>query len=130
MAIILCPGCKEQVSDRATKCVHCGMVLLNECGSELEEGTAVCSNCGCPFDTVRNIRKYQRVGKKSDDNPMCGSLSAKGDTGVIFLFSWKVFWKITVNQSCLCGTTEATGKVVSYFICVGAGKGNYGGKIT
>lgn len=70
MAIILCPGCKEQVSDRATKCVHCGMVLLNEekkkceeCGSELEEGTAVCSNCGCPVDTFENSDNEEKAQK-------------------------------------------------------------------
>lgn len=71
MAIILCPGCKEQVSDRATKCVHCGMVLLNEekkkceeCGAELEEKATVCSNCGCPveiFENNDNEEKAQKV---------------------------------------------------------------------
>ena len=45
MAMITCPNCGEQVSDKAKKCVNCGMVLIqeekklcSECGAELEAG--------------------------------------------------------------------------------------------
>lgn len=57
MAMIICPHCGEQVSDKAKKCVHCGEVLIQEekkhcteCGAELEEGMTECPNCGCPID--------------------------------------------------------------------------------
>ena len=55
MAIIVCPQCGEQVSEKAKKCVHCGAILIPEekkhcieCGVELEEGMTECPNCGCP----------------------------------------------------------------------------------
>ncbi|MCM1111645.1 MAG: zinc ribbon domain-containing protein [Muribaculum sp.] len=60
MAIIECPCCKGQISDRAQRCVHCGTVFLPkelytericaECGAALASGTTVCPQCGCPAD--------------------------------------------------------------------------------
>lgn len=57
MAMIVCPQCGEQVSEKAKKCVHCGAILIpeekkhcTECGAELEEGMTECPNCGCPVD--------------------------------------------------------------------------------
>ncbi|MGN1166865.1 MAG: zinc-ribbon domain-containing protein [Lachnospiraceae bacterium] len=59
MAMTKCPNCGEQVSDKAKKCVHCGMVLLpeekkycQECGAELDEDAEICSKCGCPVENV------------------------------------------------------------------------------
>lgn len=49
MAIIECPNCRGQISDRARKCVHCGTVFISEekkfcaeCGAELEDGSVMC----------------------------------------------------------------------------------------
>ena len=57
MAMIICPNCGAQVSDRAKRCVHCGTMLIQvekricaECGAQLEEGVTECPNCGCPVD--------------------------------------------------------------------------------
>ena len=56
MAMITCPNCGEQISDKAKSCVHCGASLqpeekrvCEECGTELEEGMEVCPVCGCPI---------------------------------------------------------------------------------
>lgn len=58
MAMIVCPHCGEQISEKAKKCVHCGEILIPEekkhcaeCGAELEEGMTECTNCGCPVET-------------------------------------------------------------------------------
>lgn len=55
MAMITCPNCGEQISDKAKSCVHCGVSLqpeekrvCEECGTELEEGMEICPVCGCP----------------------------------------------------------------------------------
>ena len=77
MAMITCPNCGEQVSDKAKKCVHCGTVLIQEekkrcaeCGAELEEGTKECPNCGCPVeeinasDTQEKPQKVEVTGVK------------------------------------------------------------------
>lgn len=65
MAMIVCPQCGEQVSEKAKKCVHCGAILIpeekkhcTECGAELEEGMTECPNCGCPVDDT--------IGHKED----------------------------------------------------------------
>ena len=62
MAMISCPSCGGQVSDKAKKCVHCGMVLIPEekrycpeCGAELEEGAVLCEKCGCPAEEMKDV---------------------------------------------------------------------------
>lgn len=61
MAMMECPNCGEQVSDKAKKCVYCGTILIpeekrycHECGTELEDGMDVCHKCGCPIENVEN----------------------------------------------------------------------------
>ena len=68
MAMIVCPQCGEQVSEKAKKCVHCGAILIpeekkrcTECGAELEEGMTECPNCGCPVDDT--------LWQKEDEKP-------------------------------------------------------------
>lgn len=68
MAMIACPHCGEQVSEKAKKCVHCGAILIPEekkycaeCGAELEDGMTECPNCGCPVDDT--------LGQEIDEKP-------------------------------------------------------------
>ena len=56
MAMITCPNCGEQISDKAKSCVHCGeslhsqeKMVCGECGTELKEGMDICPTCGCPI---------------------------------------------------------------------------------
>lgn len=70
MARIACPNCGDQVSDRAKKCVHCGIVLIQEekkrcaeCGAELEEKATECLKCGCPVDEM-NVADVQEKPQK------------------------------------------------------------------
>lgn len=82
LSMIVCPYCRNQISDKAKKCVHCGAVfipedkmLCAECGAELQEGSAICSVCGCPveagagtkgFGLVRQaVAMRANVGRKS-----------------------------------------------------------------
>lgn len=64
MAMITCPNCGEQISDKAKSCVHCGVSLLpeekvicEECGAELEEGIEICPSCGCPVTLSEDSSK-------------------------------------------------------------------------
>ena len=68
MAMIVCPHCGEQISEKAKKCVHCGVIFTpeekkycTECGAKLEEGMTECPNCGCPVDDMQ--------GWKTDEKP-------------------------------------------------------------
>lgn len=69
MAMIECPNCGGEVSDKAKKCVHCGSDLVPnekkcclECGAELAEEDTICSKCGCPVvDMSKNDNLPQQV---------------------------------------------------------------------
>ncbi len=59
MAMIKCPECGQEISDKAKKCVHCGKILINdtpvtrvciECGEENPIDATECIHCGCPFE--------------------------------------------------------------------------------
>ena len=48
MAMIQCPSCKKQISDKISKCPHCGYTLAPEvkqicvkCGAELEDDATI-----------------------------------------------------------------------------------------
>ena len=55
MALIHCPECGKEISDKAEKCIHCGHVMkeqpkiiCEDCGNEIPEGAETCPVCGCP----------------------------------------------------------------------------------
>ena len=62
MALIKCPECGKEISDKAIVCPQCGKtvacvdpapeeakpVICEECGAEIPEGAAACPNCGNP----------------------------------------------------------------------------------
>lgn len=61
MAMIQCPECGQEISDKAKKCIHCGKVFVeektvdveikcSECGAVLAETDEICPNCGCPVE--------------------------------------------------------------------------------
>ncbi len=63
MALINCPNCNKEVSDKAKVCVECGYQLIDdvstekmvncpECGASTEGMEGICSNCGYPLNTV------------------------------------------------------------------------------
>lgn len=61
MALINCPECGKQISDKAEKCPKCGKKLnenkkiCSECGTELNEDEKVCHNCGYPVESKNDI---------------------------------------------------------------------------
>ena len=57
MAMITCPECRKEISDKSKKCIHCGKILeeevvpkkfCSECGKEVEIDAIECPYCGCP----------------------------------------------------------------------------------
>lgn len=61
MALIACPNCGKNVSDKAATCPGCGLdlcpekeqvintiVICQECGVEYDKELVSCPNCGCP----------------------------------------------------------------------------------
>ncbi len=76
MSMIKCPGCGQEVSDQAEKCVHCGAALkemkkeetgtreskCTECGRELSEADQICPSCGCPVERKKKV--LLKINKK------------------------------------------------------------------
>lgn len=80
MAMIPCPDCGQEISDKAKKCIHCGKVLIEEvkpqkfcaeCGKEIPIEAEACPFCGCPVEpekpenpAVAEISKTVKKNKK------------------------------------------------------------------
>ncbi|MCL2004049.1 MAG: zinc ribbon domain-containing protein [Oscillospiraceae bacterium] len=54
MALIQCPECTKEVSDKAPACIGCGYPLkaekCYECGNDISNGDIICPKCGAPLD--------------------------------------------------------------------------------
>ncbi|MDY6072291.1 MAG: zinc ribbon domain-containing protein [Bacilli bacterium] len=68
MAMMNCPKCNEEISNKATKCVHCGfslveekMITCSECGKEISSKKKICPNCGCPVVEKEKNDDTQKV---------------------------------------------------------------------
>ena len=53
MALIKCSQCGQEISDKASKCIHCGAPILKlqtceECGNKYSAQDKLCPSCGCP----------------------------------------------------------------------------------
>lgn len=67
MAMIKCPECGQEISDKAKKCVHCGKVLIedkpatkvcSDCGKENPIDATECVHCGCPFEEEKKDEQF------------------------------------------------------------------------
>lgn len=72
MALINCPQCGAQVSDKAEKCPSCGFVLIEkepilckECGTELQNGDTICPKCGCPVENDKDKNETVKANTSS-----------------------------------------------------------------
>lgn len=71
MALIKCPNCGTDVSDKAKQCPNCGetlqtqkvVKLCEECGYELDDNTTICPKCGCPVPESEEQKKTRKKKK-------------------------------------------------------------------
>lgn len=75
MALIKCPTCGKEVSDKAMECPFCSVKLKElpkpicvECGFELEEGIKICPKCGCPVEEENGKIDITKENVKQKDN--------------------------------------------------------------
>lgn len=72
MAMINCPECGQEISDKAQKCIYCGKVLVEEvapkkfcrdCGKEVDIDAIECPYCGCPINEDEKEIEEQKAKK-------------------------------------------------------------------
>ena len=58
MALINCPECGKEISDKAKICPNCGTAISNIfcrfCGEKIEEDTVICPHCGKQVKELNN----------------------------------------------------------------------------
>ncbi len=76
MALIKCPNCNKEISDKAKVCVGCGHRFVDdvntekrtincpECGVAVDRLTDICSNCGYPLNSLE-IKADEKQKSKS-----------------------------------------------------------------
>lgn len=78
MALIKCPECGNEVSDKAAVCPNCGVAISTidtntvaqnvnpeicpECGNEIDPNTRICGNCG--YNPINILNKKKQNKKK------------------------------------------------------------------
>lgn len=71
MALIKCPECGKEVSDKAEKCLNCSYPIKNmprlrkcpECQNIVEEKYEVCPCCGYPFEKETALNTKKKIKK-------------------------------------------------------------------
>lgn len=78
MALIKCPECGQQVSDKAKSCIHCGFPI-EEHVEKIEENKTTCQNCGsnninprgwcnCCGEKIVTQQNYVSIDQKVENN--------------------------------------------------------------
>lgn len=105
MALISCPECGKEISDKAEKCIYCGKVfeerivdppklICSECGVELEAGMTICDKCGCPIQS--EDEKEKEIENKTKE--ICKRRNVK-IVGVIALAMVGIILGLNFNKS-------------------------------
>lgn len=77
MALINCPECGGQISEKAVECIHCGKILkkqtvverkCKECGGVISDDDIVCPQCGCPTEYNDEPQKVEVTNVKLEVN--------------------------------------------------------------
>lgn len=91
MAMIKCPECGQDISDKAQKCVNCGHPLEHienktkkcpECGKDIDNNAVECPFCGCPIE--ENIRENNISYNKNKKKPY-GKIMAIGAAIIVII---------------------------------------------
>ena len=70
MALLPCPECKNDISEKAESCPHCGAKwagVCPECKHFRAQSAATCEKCGFPFSSATKIKdKARNIAVASD----------------------------------------------------------------
>lgn len=72
MALIKCPECGKEISDKSSTCIHCGYPIQNEAKQylQIESEAAICPECGSALPTSTDFLLEKYLEEPCDK---CGS---------------------------------------------------------
>lgn len=140
MALIKCPKCGQEISDKAKKCIHCGNVLTDEtavidkikcsnCGNSISDDDHLvwkCTSCNKAFKvSLLKLKKMylqkskpEYAGKMLLKCPTCGNWMDDGNE--------KIAYKCPVCENVMTGNLKYFGEekqaVSNMIICPECGK--------
>lgn len=140
MALIKCPKCGQEISDKAKKCIHCGNVLTDEtevldkikcsnCGNSISDDDHLvwkCTSCNKAFKvSLSKLRKMciqknkpEYVGRMLLKCPICGMGMDDGNE--------KIAYKCPVCENVMTGNlkcfAEEKKAVNNTILCLECGK--------
>ncbi len=96
MALINCPECGKEISDKAQVCPNCGVPLDNyvivcpDCGQEISNKANACPNCGRPISD--NKITVNTVPGSKDTNAGKNTANLFFALAILAAFIWVICW--------------------------------------
>lgn len=115
MALIRCPECGQEISDRAPQCVHCGVrfTVCPECGEAYVADLAACPSCGyataveekdaetdeAQYEGELNVKALHEEWKPESKEALLGKIASWTHLGMVaFTLLLLVVMAFTVRQ--------------------------------
>lgn len=130
MALIKCPECGKEISDKAISCPNCGMPFpakkyCKYCGGQIDENCVICPNCGKQVECLVSSSAVISTEHESKTIPViCGTF------GIVFplVFGWTLFETspltaipsiclLIVGILCLCGIGKRNISKAASIVC-------------
>lgn len=112
MALIICPICKKEVSDKAERCIRCGYVLkkqtqrmCSECGEKFDANDTYCPNCGCPAHHDNLSKKESRNIQQKIDSKIIRKIIS-GIIVIVLIVCLYNYWRETNYYENLINATN------------------------
>lgn len=137
MAMIKCPHCGQEVSDKAVFCPHCKERLIeeetiqcSECGAVISKSSEVCPKCGAPIEKKDTLQKVEltkiatpKINQATKKYILIGIVAVALVIGLVFGISannkkqqaikWQETYNSTVNRMLSDGAeAESTANMI------------------
>lgn len=108
MALISCPECGKEISDKAASCPNCGyafaeMKFCKYCGAKIYEDSVICTKCG---RQVEQLESEKTTAAPININNISNSNSSASASAA------------AVSQSMYGGRAKRIDKIVALILCI------------
>ncbi len=82
MAMITCPECGKEVSDKANSCPHCGAPIAKNfckfCGERIEPDCVICPKCGKQVNELSAVKPDRDIIINNNNNASASTVAVPG----------------------------------------------------